>query len=182
MRCPLTQRLSSESSETIMGPMSGLAHAAQSRHLRDAFVDLRIVANHAAAEISSDGSGGNGIDRNAAPAKFLCQITGQHLDRALHRCVRSASGKRNARQSRRDVHDATAVVEKWQERLRQKEDPFEMDVVEAVQFLFGRLLNGVVVRRAGVVDKIVEAIPAKSGKRGSHIACEGGERTSRLPC
>ena len=73
--------------------------------------------------------------------------------------------KRKARQSRRDIHDPAAVVDQRQKLLRQEEHALEVDVVEAVQLLLGRLLDGVVVRGAGVVDQIIEALGAQSCQR-----------------
>ncbi len=42
----------------------GQPGTAQCRHLRDVFVDFRIIPHHAAAEIGSDGTRSDGVDRD----------------------------------------------------------------------------------------------------------------------
>ena len=50
------------------------------------------------------------------------------------------------------------VVHERQELLREEEHSLKMDVVEAVHVFFGHLVERRVVRSAGVVDEVVEAV------------------------
>ena len=72
MRWPLTQRLSSESSEgNHRADVVGLAGAAECRHLGDLPVQLGIVADHAPAEVRLDRSRCDHVGRDPAqPSSF----------------------------------------------------------------------------------------------------------------
>jgi hypothetical protein len=58
-----------------------------------------------------------------------------------------------------------AIRRQRKEFLRQKEHALEVDVVEAIQLLLGRLVECGVVRDAGVIDKIVETLRPEIRKR-----------------
>ncbi len=52
----------------------GLADAAERRHVRDVLVHLRIVADHAAAEIGRDGARCDDVDGDPARPELLRQV------------------------------------------------------------------------------------------------------------
>ena len=69
----------------------GQAGPAQRRQIGNMLVDLRIVANHAAAEIGRDGAWRNDVDGDPARPEFFRHVLGEHFDSCLHRSVRGAA-------------------------------------------------------------------------------------------
>jgi hypothetical protein len=69
---------------------------------------------------------------------------------------------------RRDVDDPPAIADERKELLGQEENALEVDVVQGVQILLGRLVEWLVVRNACIVDEVVEALCAKLAQRLSH--------------
>ncbi len=69
------------------------------------------------------------------------------------------------REARGYIHDPATVVDQRQQLLRQEKHAFEVDVIEAVEFFFRRLLERVVMRGSRVVDEVVETLGAKIGER-----------------
>jgi len=102
------------------------AGAAEGGHVREQLVDVRVVADAAAAEIGLDRTGRHRVDRDAAPAQLLCHVAGEHLDRALHARIGGVAGKGRAGQAGGQVHDAPAVRNQRQQRLHQEVDPLEV--------------------------------------------------------
>ena len=72
--------------------------------------------------------------------------------------------------------DPAAVADQRQQLLGQEEHAFEIDPIEHVHLLFRRLLDGIVVGDAGIVDEIVEMFGAEFGERCAHLLDEGVER------
>ena len=114
-------------------------------HVRNTLVQVWIVANDAAAEIGGDGTRSDGVDGDPPRPRLLGQAAGENLDRALHRGIGGAWRDGDARKARRDSHDPATVVDQRKELLRQEEHALEVDIIEAVQFCLGRLLEGVVM-------------------------------------
>ena len=69
-------------------------------------------------------------------------------------------------------HDPAAVVHERQELLRQEEHALEVDMVKAVQLRLSGLIEGGVVRGAGIVDEVVEALRAQIRQRLAHTLDE----------
>ncbi len=156
----------------------GHAGTAKRRHGGHPAVDFRIVAHHAAAEVGSDGARCDRVDGDAAGAEFVGHVARQHLDSALERAVGRGTRHGDAGKAAGKIDDAAAVGDYGQELLGQEEDALEMDVVELVHFLFGRLQDRGVVAGAGIVDEKVEALAAPALQHRAdivHESIEGGD-------
>src|ERR1035438_4454055 len=90
MRCPFTQRFSSDSSAAIIGPISsGRPTRPNAVMARNLLIDFRIVAHHPATEVCLDRPRGNHIGCDSTWPQLLGQVTRQYFDCALCRPVRS---------------------------------------------------------------------------------------------
>jgi hypothetical protein len=103
---------------------------------------------------------GDAVDGDPAWTQLFRQVAGKNLNSPLHGRIGGAPRKDDAGRARRDRHNSPAVVNKRKELLRQEEHALEVDSVEAVQLFLCHLVECSVVRDAGIVDKIVEALSA----------------------
>ncbi|EEF93629.1 hypothetical protein CATMIT_01739, partial [Catenibacterium mitsuokai DSM 15897] len=131
----------------------GFAGAAERRMRGDHRVDLRIVADHAAAEVGLDRAGRERVGDDAALAEFAGEITGEHFDAALHHRVGRTARQRETGQPAGQVEDAAAVGEHGQQRLGQEIRRLQMHRDQMVELRRGGLGDGGVQRGAGVVDQ-----------------------------
>jgi hypothetical protein len=74
--------------------------------------------------------------------------------------MRSFPGQRESRQSRWDIHDATAVVHQRKQLLCQEVHAFEVDIDYIIELSLGHFFEDSGQRIACIIDKIVKAIPA----------------------
>ena len=84
IRWALTQWLSSESSEAIIGP-NVIRHtgAAKRSAACNKLVDFWIIAHDAATKVRRNRARSNSVDRDTARAEVICKVARQHLERTL---------------------------------------------------------------------------------------------------
>ncbi len=140
----------------------GKADATEGGEFGEGFVELGIVTDPAAAEIGLDGTGGDGIDGDAAPPEFLRHVNGEDFDGTFHGGIDRVAGIGKAGEPGGDIHDAATIGDEGKERLGEEENAFEVDVHKPVELRFGRLLDRRVIAVAGIVDEVVEGIALPS--------------------
>ncbi len=116
--------------------------------------------------------GRNDIRSDAARAEFLSQVAGKNFDRALGGAVDGAAWHGNAREARGDIHDAAAIVDQRQQFLRQEVDAFEVNVDHRIEVCLAHLVEAYVLRVAGVVHEVIEAVASPALQRFADFSDE----------
>jgi hypothetical protein len=117
-----------------------------------------------------------GAYSDAAPSQFLCQVPCQNLDGSLHGRVWGTSWDRDTGQARRKIHDLPPVIDERQKLLLEEEDALEVDTKKAVELRLGRLIDRIVVRDSGIVDKVIETLGSPVPQGGADPIHECVER------
>lgn len=150
----------------------GLAHAAQRDVRLHHLLELRIVADEAAAEIRFRRARRHDVDADFARAEFLGHVFGETFHGGFQRRVNRVARQHEPARAGGDVDDVPAIVDERQQRLREKKDGLEMDVGHLVELRLGGFGERLREADAGVVDEEIKFRRAEFFERGLG---DGGE-------
>jgi hypothetical protein len=152
------------------------AGATQRGVARDHFVHLGVITHGATAEIGFDRTGGEDIHADVACTELLGLVTRQHFHRAFHGCISAIARQAETGQTAGNIDDACAVIEQWQQGLREEKRPLEMDVHQQVELFDGGVDEIRMHADPGVVDQKVEVLSVELVAQDScHFGSEIGE-------
>ncbi|CAN1722197.1 protein of unknown function [Hyphomicrobium sp. 1Nfss2.1] len=154
----------------------GHAHAPERGHIGKELVDVGAVADGAAAEVRLDCAWCHGVHCDATATQLLGHVACEHLDGSFDGRIGREARKADARETGRQVHDATTVRHQRQQRLCEKEHALEVDIDHLVEQRLRRVGERCHVAVSCIVDEVIEGVatPGLTQSR-AHLVCEWAE-------
>ena len=115
-----------------------------------------MVADEAAAEIRLRRARRHDVDADFARTEFLGHVPRESFHGGFQRRINRIARQHEPARAGGDIDDVPAVVDEWQQLLREKEDGFEMDVRHLIELRLGGLAERLRKADAGIVHEEIK--------------------------